>query len=172
LVDSREEKTNPSALVGCAMTIPWLFAGLSDQLCAKAGEKRSFALPFAAATRFCNRRRWCSIGVGSRRRRCYRWAITSASQVPLRCRAWSFPLNCGLVAAPRGQSRRSSRCGRRGVDVARRVRGPHLEGVGSVAEPIVGLRGSTRSEGTCVQLTLEGATRLVGGEGEARRVAA
>ncbi len=45
MVDSREEKANPSALVVSAMTIYWSLAGFFNQLCAKAGERAKVCLP-------------------------------------------------------------------------------------------------------------------------------
>jgi hypothetical protein len=51
VVDSREEKSNPSALVALAMTIPLLLAGLSSQLCTRAGERLKVCLPFAESLR-------------------------------------------------------------------------------------------------------------------------
>ena len=45
MVDSREEKSNPSGLVAFAIMIPLLLAGLSNHLCTKVGERDKVRLP-------------------------------------------------------------------------------------------------------------------------------
>jgi hypothetical protein len=88
----------------------------------------------------------------------------------------SFPVTCNLLLSPQEWLIHfENRCwvpgrlphthlpgtgGRRGIDIARRVYGPHREGVRAAGQVREALRGGASGVSSFIQLALEGGVRL------------